>query len=363
MKILIIEDQEDIRATLRDLLEINGHEVVEAADGVQGVQQVAQKPDFIFCDLAMPKLDGHGVLAAVKQLPEIRDVPFVFLTARAERHDQREGMALGADDYITKPFSERDILDAIAARSQRRRSLHDRIQELARYHRSEINAQWSHELLTPLNAVMGMVGMLESEAETIPPGELKEMLAIIRAGAERQEKLARKLILYFRLEQMSLSPMSDRGSSEASRVVLTAAAQAARDRNREADLATSAESGQVAIDDELLRTALYEVVDNALGFSKPGQPVRVMGTVRAGHYRIDVIDEGPGMTAEQCANVGAFTQFDRRKREQQGLGLGLAIARSTAKLAGGHLHLTPLAADRGLAVTFDLPCAAGVPGP
>src|SRR4051812_16336846 len=106
MKILIIEDQEDIRATLRDLLEINGHEVIEAEDGVQGVKLAAQTPDFIFCDMSMPNLDGRGVLNAIKEMPEIRDVPFVFLTANAERHHQREGMTLGADDYITKPFTE-----------------------------------------------------------------------------------------------------------------------------------------------------------------------------------------------------------------------------------------------------------------
>ncbi|HVU24631.1 MAG TPA: response regulator [Opitutus sp.] len=92
MKVLIIDDQADIRASLRDLLELNGHEVLEAEDGVAGVRLAGLQPDFIICDLTMPRLDGRGVLAAVKRMPEVRDVPFVFLTAQAER---------GADLQVT----------------------------------------------------------------------------------------------------------------------------------------------------------------------------------------------------------------------------------------------------------------------
>src|SRR5882672_2226326 len=206
MKILIIEDQDDIRATLRDLLEINGHEVIEAEDGVQGVKQAAQKPDFIFCDMSMPNLDGRGVLAAVKEMPGVRDVPFVFLTANAERDQQREGMALGADDYITKPFSEDDLIKAIAARTGRQRSVRERVDQLTTQHQHAANAQWSHELLTPLNAILGSLEMIEEEADTIDRKELKEVLAIIRMGAVRQEQLSRKLIRYFHLEQLALGP-------------------------------------------------------------------------------------------------------------------------------------------------------------
>src|SRR4051812_10048944 len=103
MKILIVEDQPDIRATLQDFLELNGHEVLAAEDGIQGLKLAAQRPEFIFCDMSMPNLDGRGVLAGVKGMPEVADVPFIFLTAHANRDDQRSGMALGADDYITKP--------------------------------------------------------------------------------------------------------------------------------------------------------------------------------------------------------------------------------------------------------------------
>jgi len=98
------------------------------------------------------------------------------------------------------------------------------------------------------------------------------------------------------------------------------------------------------------------VVSNALNFSAPRGPVSVTGTNCDGRYRIEITDQGPGLTAEQRASIGAFTQFERHVREQQGLGLGLAIARATAKLAGGFLRLDDAPGGHpGLRVTFDLP--------
>ncbi len=355
MKILIIEDQADIRATLRDILEFNRHEVLEAEDGVAGVKQAAQKPDFIFCDMSMPNLDGRGVLAAVKEMPEVRDVPFVFLTANAERHQQREGMALGADDYVTKPFSEDDIVQVIAARMGRQQGVRERVQQLTTHQQRAVNAQWSHELLTPLNAILGTLELLEFEADTIAPAELKELLAIIRQGAVRQERLSRKLIRYFNLEQLALVPPAKSARGRAEVAIRTGASQAAEEHGRGADLQIAAELGAVSVAEDCLQFALAEIVGNAATFSKPGTPIAVTGANRAGRYRIEVVDQGPGLTVEQRAQIGPFVQFDRKTREQQGLGLGLAIARATAKLAGGHLTLQAGTGERGLTVVFDLP--------
>jgi len=360
MKILIIEDEPAVRATLQDVLELNGHEVLAAEDGVVGVKLAEQSPDFIFCDMAMPRLDGLGVLAAIRQMPGVRDVPFVFLTAFAERGRQREGMGQGADDYITKPFSERDILDAIAARTQRHRGLREKVAALTEQHQREIHAHWSHELLTPLNAVIGGLDLIEPDVDRISPAELKELLAFIREGARRQERLARKLIRYFGLAQMlQAPPPATRERCPAALAIIVGAEAAAREANRPDALTVTTGGGDVASRDALLRDAVQEVVANALAFSPPGSPVTVKSWVRDGFHRIEITDQGPGLTAEQRAQVGPFTQFEREKREQQGLGLGLAIAQATAKLAGGELTLEPGPDGRGLRVIFNLPQAGG----
>ncbi len=167
MKILIIEDEPAIRETLRDLLEFNGHIVTAAEDGLRGVELARECPDLILCDVGLPELDGYEVITEVRKQPQGRDIPFIFLTARAERQDQRRGMALGADDYITKPFTERDIVDAIAARIHRQQPLRERIEQLLEERRTLIGANWSHELMTPLNGVLGGLELIEEEAEKI----------------------------------------------------------------------------------------------------------------------------------------------------------------------------------------------------
>jgi signal transduction histidine kinase len=259
------------------------------------------------------------------------------------------------DDYITKPFSERDILDAIAARTKRQGNVRERIRQLAEQHHREINARWSHELLTPLNAVIGSLDLLELDAETIGRGELKEMLALIREGADRQERLARKLICYFNLEQRRQTCSSSKpGCCHADKAIRAGVALADRSKNSQGKLTHSAEPGEVAIDEESLAFAIGEVVSNALNFSAPNGPVNVSGAIHDGRYRIEITDRGPGLTAEQRESIGAFTQFDRDVREQQGLGLGLAIARSTANLSNGLLRLEAASGGRGLNVIFDL---------
>lgn len=116
-KILIIEDNSDIRENVAELLTLSGYEAVEAGDGREGAKLALQElPDLILCDIMMPAIDGYGVLHILSKHRETYNIPFIFLTAKAEKSDLRKGMTLGADDYITKPFDETDLLTAIENR-------------------------------------------------------------------------------------------------------------------------------------------------------------------------------------------------------------------------------------------------------
>lgn len=356
MKILIIEDEPAIRENLQFLLEMHDHTVLAASDGPEGVRLAAQHPDFILCDVGLPGLDGYGVITAIQQLPAGRDIPFIFLTARADRQDQRRGMALGADDYITKPFTERDIIDAINARVRRQQPLRERVGALLSEHRSQIGARWSHELMTPLTGILGGLQMIEAEADTIKPAELRELLALIRMGAARQLVLSRKLVCYFELEEMKTAPRKP-SPCDTPTGIAGGVARAIKLGGRAGDITTRCAPGTVSVPKPHLLAAVTELVDNALRFSVAGQPVAVTGSTHATGYRIEVLDQGRGMTPEQCAQIGPFIQFDRDKREQQGLGLGLAIVQSIAKIAGGSLRLAAGPGGRGLLATLDLPLA------
>lgn len=116
-KVLIIEDNDDVRENTADILEFSGYTVATAENGKIGVEMAKKlKPDVIVCDIMMPELDGYGVLEALNESSNTASIPFIFLTAKTEKIDMRKGMNLGADDYLTKPFNEKELLDAIESR-------------------------------------------------------------------------------------------------------------------------------------------------------------------------------------------------------------------------------------------------------
>lgn len=119
--ILIIEDNNDIRESTAEILELSAYKVLQAANGKIGVELAQQHiPDLILCDIMMPELDGYGVLYLLSKNSDTASIPFIFLTAKAERVDFRKGMEMGADDYLTKPFDDIELLNAIESRFAKR---------------------------------------------------------------------------------------------------------------------------------------------------------------------------------------------------------------------------------------------------
>ncbi|AUD04663.1 response regulator [Spirosoma pollinicola] len=116
-KLLLIDDEPHLLRNTADLLELSGYAIQTAQSGREGVQlALTSKPDLILCDITMTGLDGYGVLQIIKSHPDLKSIPFIFLTAKAKRTDLRKGMELGADDYLAKPFGETELLGAIEAR-------------------------------------------------------------------------------------------------------------------------------------------------------------------------------------------------------------------------------------------------------
>ncbi|MCD6063307.1 MAG: transcriptional regulator [Flavipsychrobacter sp.] len=123
-KILLIEDNTEIRENMAEILELSGYEAITAPDGRKGVSLALEtKPDIIVCDIMMPELDGYGVIHMLQKNPSTQNIPFIFLTAKAERAEIRKGMELGADDYLTKPFNGTELLNAIESRLKKSEAL------------------------------------------------------------------------------------------------------------------------------------------------------------------------------------------------------------------------------------------------
>lgn len=146
--LLLIEDNDEIRENTAEILELANYKVYTAENGKVGVELALQhKPDLIICDVMMPVLDGYGVLHLLNKNPELSGIPFIFLTAKTERSDFRKGMELGADDYITKPFTDIELLTAIESRLKKADLLNKRyesspsgMQELMNDFGGDVNA-------------------------------------------------------------------------------------------------------------------------------------------------------------------------------------------------------------------------------
>ncbi|MBD2425153.1 response regulator [Phormidium sp. FACHB-1136] len=119
-KILVIEDEKGVQDNVIDILQLEGFKVISADNGLLGVLMArAEQPNLIICDIMMPELDGYGVLEQLRQDPTTATIPFIFLTAKAETVDLRQGMESGADDYLTKPFTPLELRKAVAVRLQK----------------------------------------------------------------------------------------------------------------------------------------------------------------------------------------------------------------------------------------------------
>ena len=311
------------------------------------------EPDLVILDVMLPHRSGYDICRDLRSAKNA--VPILMLTAKGQEADTVIGLELGADDYITKPFREHEILDAIAATTHRQHQLRQRVADLLADRRSERGANWSHELMTPLNGIFGALQLIEEEP-SIPAAELAEMLGIIRSSAQHQYNLARRLVLHFDLESQAVKH-TPRGHCDATNTARAAALRVSSSHHRSEDVRIEVAPGSIAGSDYYLADVLAELIENAFKFSRTGQPVAVRGNITADNYVFEIQDEGPGFTADELSQLRPFTQFLRPGLVKKGLGLGLAIARSFARVAGGRLDVLPRDPGPGAIVRLTLPLA------
>lgn len=343
--ILVIEDEDPIRENLIDLLETEDYHVISAANGRSGVQLAQEHlPDLILCDILMPELDGYGVYQELHQDPVTAMIPFIFLTARAAPSDMRAGMALGADDYLTKPFTREDLLRAIATRLAKREMIARQFQNKMDELRQSMAKMLPHELRTPLTGILGFSSILAENYATLNPDEIREIAESIYRAGQRLNRLVQKFLLYIEIQLSARDPeqiqvLRTLRVDHTAPLIEKIAHQKTQEVGRSADLILNLRDGPAQIAEPHLSFMLEEVIENAFKFSAAGTPVQVNSRVENRTLIITITDQGRGMTPAQIAAVAAYVQFERRRHEQQGPGLGLALARQLAELYEGKLTI------------------------
>jgi two-component system sensor histidine kinase/response regulator len=341
-RVLVVEDDEGIRGDILELLEGEGYLASGAQDGLAGVAAArAHLPDLIICDIMMPGLDGFGVLDELRQDPVTATVPFIFLTAKADRSDVRRGMELGADDYLTKPVEQAELLKAIKVRLAKQASLNQKFQRKLQDLRDTLTFSLPHEFRTPLTGILTSAEILRDRGP-LEPSDVHELGDLVHRSATRLNRLVMNYLLYAELEialsnQGKIQVLRQSRTDDAGAVIERAALQKAKTAKREADLKLELKAAAPRIAPKHLEKIVEELLDNAFKYSKAGTPVHVTSGSDLNLFALSMTDHGRGMTATQIADIGAYMQFERKIHEQQGSGLGLAIARRLAEVYGGDL--------------------------
>jgi DNA-binding response OmpR family regulator/anti-sigma regulatory factor (Ser/Thr protein kinase) len=346
-RILVIEDEQNIRENIQEILEAKGFNVRTAANGKQGVLEAIDfRPYVIVCDVMMPKMDGFKVLEYVRKTAMIQNTPFIFLTAKIDKQDVRQGMDLGADDYLTKPFTAKELVKAIETRLKRQQKVIDEYAKVKHELDTTVFATYYHEFNTPLHGILGGLNLLISARDSFDEEQIQELLmSIMKSGLRLNHSLA-NLMLFEEIKRAEIYPelssMFSQGSSTGNWMTkvngeLVTMSKEIYNRLENVDL--DLEQADVKINPEYLVRIILELTDNALKFSKAGTKVHVTGRKKEDEYVIEVRDAGRGFYLETLDEIAPFKQFNRKKFEQQGLGIGLYLVKRLVDYNHGELKI------------------------
>lgn len=361
-RILVIDDEEWLREMVHMALSQRGYDVIEAPNGQVGVE-IARKelPDLVLCDVNMEKLDGYATLSALRKEKATATIPFILMTGMADNAGMRHGMDLGANDYLPKPFSLDGLYAAVEARIKIAEQVKEQAGEALHDLRSNISMMLPHELRTPLNGILAFGEMLAADPTSFTPEEIADMGQTISQSGRALQRLVETFLAYSQLEILranknQAAELRGQTTTQAGALVESEARRLAEEAKRAGDLAIEIASLDVAVSQDYFVKLAGELIHNAFKFSAAGKPVRVSFASAGDFVVLQVTDQGRGMSADQITKIGAFMQFDRKTHEQQGLGLGLTIARRIAEIHGGGLTVQS-ELGVGTIVTAKLPAA------
>jgi signal transduction histidine kinase len=368
--VLLADDNADMREYVRRLL--GRHWTVETvADGEAALAAARERPpDLILTDVMMPVLDGFGLLRELRADPRTRTVPVILLSARAGEESRVEGLDAGADDYLIKPFSARELVARVNAHLELARLRREAVArerearadaEAASQAKDDFLAMLSHELRSPLNAIVGWTQVLR--ARKGEPAMVERALQTIERNARLQTRLVDDLLDVSRIAGGTLR--LDRARVELvpllESVIDSARPDAAElgiQLTSQLDPWTEAVLGDPARLDQVFRNLL----SNAIKFTPPGGRVEVDLSSAAGQVRVAVTDTGAGIRPDFLPHVfERFRQADTSpSRAHGGLGLGLAIVHHIVTLHGGAVVAESAGEGHGARFTVTLPTAKPV---
>ncbi|MBD2462664.1 response regulator [Oscillatoria sp. FACHB-1407] len=353
-KILVIEDETLLLESLLELLDAEGFEAIGAENGQIGIQLIQETlPDLVICDILMPELDGLSVLQQSREDATTALIPFIFLTAKGTWYEVRQGMNLGADDYLTKPFKQTDLLQAIAVRLSKREAiinLQEKIEQLeqANLLKEQFLETASDELRVPITNIKIAVQMLY-EAPTRE--RQKQYFELLQAECNREINLLNNLLDLHKLETNTRPFRLESISFQKWIPTITEAFQKQlKTRQQTLQVTVSPYLPKLMFDGADLQSIVGELLNNACKYTAPQgnivlevyrNPLPPISGISSSPLTTIVVSNQAELSAEVIPQL--FDQFYRvpggDRWKQGGSGLGLALVKKLIERVGGTIHI------------------------
>lgn len=306
-KIIVIEDDENVRSNLIELLDAEGYLTFEAKNGEEAYRIILEKlPDLIICDILMPILDGYGLLLRCSQEPQTAMIPFIFLTALTERDNLRKGMEMGADDFITKPFTRVEILHAIETRIEKRVLVEKFAQEKLLNLESELEWAIPYEILEPISTLLGYSDYITQYHDTLKPGDFLRVGSDMQWTLSKLVDLIQNYVLFSELgnsllDGTKIAEMRNSRVYNVNQLIAEIVSSKLKVERREEDLVFRFDDGDIKIDEFHLAKMIELILDNIILRSDKSQTFEIEGIsdLEKQKYRIQIIDHGRSLREDQ----------------------------------------------------------------
>lgn len=362
-KILIIEDNKSLNEELIDWFTFEGFEAWSAYNGLTGIEMASQLlPDIILCDIMMPDMNGTEVIEALRKNITTRLIPFIFMTALSGRQNIRTGMDLGADDYITKPFTRIELIKTVSTRLKKAENIIELTDSTARERTAQLNYtnreleafnySVSHDLHAPLRALNGYANMLTEDYSDLLDSEGKRMLNAIIEQSKKMGDLIDDLLSFSRITtneiKISVINMHD--------LVFDVYNDLSADQDKARIDFRISEIDSIYGDAAMIKQVWVNLISNAIKYtSKIINPVIEIGSTNTETETVFFVkDNGAGFDMEYYDKL--FSVFKRlhSARQFEGNGVGLAIVQRIVQRHQGRVWAES-EVNKGAAFYFALP--------
>ncbi len=356
---MLVDDEQANLELFAAILEEEGYRTLSSNNAAVALKLLeTNKPDLIISDIYMPEMGGFEFYEKVQSIPEIRSVPFIFLSALSDRAHVREGKELGADDYLTKPIDIDELVTTVRGKLKRAASMRSAMQSEFDALKEQVLSTLSHELNTPLTYIIGFSEIISGGASSITTDELKEFATLIHHGGGRLKNLVDDFLITVQIDSGHTQKYFETDRREFDLTKLMAQLRSEFEpQASEKGIAFNLKGDgplRVFASESLVRDIVGRLLSNAVKFTSTGS-VSLSASAEGEYVRLDVVDTGVGFPEAELPRVcDKFYQVNKEVQQQQGAGLGLYIAKNLANINRCKFEISS-SENSGTKVTLHIP--------